>query len=181
MRAAKRSSSTGATPRRGKRCAPSRPGRRIKPLCSSPASASKVWIKSPRPTATPNRPSSCKRPNENCFLVFDRNEKAREPTGAPWKCRAVEKEENQNQVSLLSPRPWKSPARFPHSHRADSCLSFQNEPKTNERSPPAHPSLTLTLQAHSQTRKCLLGANLSRWRNRQPTMAFIVKIWRPNC
>jgi hypothetical protein len=56
---------------------------------------------------------------------------------APWKCRAVENEENQNQVSLRFPPPVEIAARFPHSHRAgDCCLSNQKtNPKTQERSP----------------------------------------------
>ena len=38
--------------------------------------------------------------------------------GERWKCRAVDTEENQKQVSLSAHSPWKSPkARFPHSHR----------------------------------------------------------------
>lgn len=37
-----------------------------------------------------------------------------------WKCRAVENVENQNQVSHVSHRAWKSQkTRFPHSHRHD--------------------------------------------------------------
>jgi hypothetical protein len=35
-----------------------------------------------------------------------------------WKCRALEKVDNQKQVSHLSHRAWKShKPRFPHSHR----------------------------------------------------------------
>jgi hypothetical protein len=35
----------------------------------------------------------------------------------PWKCRTVDAEENQKQVSLCAPSAWKSQkARFPHSH-----------------------------------------------------------------
>lgn len=42
-----------------------------------------------------------------------------ESRGAPWKCRAVENEENQNQVSLRFPPPLEIAARFPHSHTHD--------------------------------------------------------------
>jgi hypothetical protein len=40
-----------------------------------------------------------------------------------WKCRAMDAEENQRQVSLRAHRPWKSQtARFPHSHRRDEAV-----------------------------------------------------------
>src|ERR1019366_9933721 len=40
-----------------------------------------------------------------------------------WKCRAMDAEENQRQVSLRAHRPWKSQtARFPHSHRRDEAM-----------------------------------------------------------
>ena len=57
--------------------------------------------------------------------------------GAPWKCRAVENEENQTQVSLISPSPWKSLLRFPHFHRAayGPLSSPKRTRKNTERSP----------------------------------------------
>src|SRR2546430_6240925 len=59
----------------------------------------------------------------------------------------MEREENQNQVSLSSHSPWKSLSRFPHSHSPDHCLI------PNERSPRGG-SLRSRLQAHSSMRKC---------------------------
>src|SRR5215210_1295948 len=38
----------------------------------------------------------------------------------------------------VSPRPWKSQLRFPHSHRADGSLLFPNR-KTTQRSPTLRP------------------------------------------
>jgi hypothetical protein len=59
---------------------------------------------------------------------------------APWKCRAVENQENLNQVSLRFPPPLEIAARFPHFHRADDDVPFFNETKvkTTERSPNIH-------------------------------------------
>src|SRR6266446_4787520 len=59
----------------------------------------------------------------------------------------MEREEDQNQVSLSSHGPWKSLSRFPHSHSLDHCLI------PNERSPRGG-SLRSRLQAHSSMRKC---------------------------
>ncbi len=60
---------------------------------------------------------------------------------APWKCRAVENEENQNQVSLRFPPPLEIAARFPHSHRAcDCCLSNRNINPKNPRKEPGRAS-----------------------------------------
>jgi hypothetical protein len=71
---------------------------------------------------------------------------------APWKWRAVENEENQNQVSLVSPRPWKSPGDF-HIPTAPmtSPLFFRNRTRKTHRKEPRHPG---PLQAHSWIRKC---------------------------
>jgi hypothetical protein len=55
--------------------------------------------------------------------------------GAPWKCRAVGNEENQNQVSLLSHRPWKS-LRDSHIPTAPMMVPCENRTeKPKERSP----------------------------------------------
>ena len=53
----------------------------------------------------------------------------------PWKWRAVESKENQQQVSPSSHRPWKSPkARFPHSHRPDGdAFASPFQPKQEHR------------------------------------------------
>jgi hypothetical protein len=74
---------------------------------------------------------------------------------APWKWRAVENEENQNQVSLVSPRPWKSPGDF-HIPTAPmtSPLFFRNRTRKTHRKEPRHPG---PLQAHSWIRKCCLA------------------------
>jgi hypothetical protein len=75
-----------------------------------------------------------------------------ESRGAPWKCRAVENEENQNQVSLRFPPPLEIAARFPHSHRADDeSLSAPTNPKKGA---PNRAYLSSPLQAHSWIRKC---------------------------
>lgn len=59
---------------------------------------------------------------------------------APWKCRAVENQENQTPVSLRFPPPLEIAARFPHSHRADDDASSPNK-KTPKgvRKEPRHP------------------------------------------
>jgi hypothetical protein len=44
----------------------------------------------------------------------------------PWKCRAVENEENQTQVSLVSPCLWKS-LRDSHIPTAPATAVFQPE------------------------------------------------------
>jgi hypothetical protein len=63
----------------------------------------------------------------------------------PWKCRTVDAEENQKQVSLCAPSAWKSQkARFPHSHRECFILfAIQNQHKE-----PGGGSLRSRLQAH---------------------------------
>jgi hypothetical protein len=63
----------------------------------------------------------------------------------------MEREENHKTVSLSSHRPWKSLARFPHSHRADNRFPFpQNQ---NRKDFPAT-GLPSSVQAHSSMRKC---------------------------
>src|SRR5580658_906825 len=49
---------------------------------------------------------------------------------SPWKCRTVGRVEIQNQDFHPSHRPWKSPPRFPHSHRLDDSLIINPERKT---------------------------------------------------
>ena len=66
---------------------------------------------------------------------------------APWKCRAVENEENQNEVSLRFPRPWKS-LRDSHIPTAPATAIFltgisirkTQERSPAERAPELHPS-----------------------------------------
>jgi len=62
----------------------------------------------------------------------------------------MESEENQTQVSLPSHRPWKSLARFPHSHRAHGFSLSQNQ--NRKEFPATHP--IPSVQAHSSMRKC---------------------------
>ena len=48
----------------------------------------------------------------------------------PWKCRAMENEENQTQVSLRFPPPLEIAARFPQFHRPDDdALSQKKGPQ----------------------------------------------------
>jgi hypothetical protein len=60
---------------------------------------------------------------------------------APWKCRAVENQENQTPVSLRFPPPLEIAARFPHSHRADDDASSpkQKDPERRQKGTPASP------------------------------------------
>ena len=53
-----------------------------------------------------------------------------ENRSTPWKCRAVENEKNQNPVSLVSPRPWKSLRDF-HIPTAPAIARSLIPPKNN--------------------------------------------------
>ena len=55
----------------------------------------------------------------------------------PWKCRAVENEENQTQVSLVSPCLWKSlrDSHIPTAPATAVFLTGISIRKTQERSP----------------------------------------------
>jgi hypothetical protein len=92
------------------------------------------------------------------FLGFRQERKSAgspaKPWEAPWKCRAVENQESQNQVSLPFPPPLEIAPRFPHSHRAYPCSSPS---KTKERNPATPLCLPSPLQARSSIRKCSLG------------------------
>ena len=68
--------------------------------------------------------------------------------GAPWKCRAVENEENQNQVSLVSHRPWKSLRDFhiPTAPMTSSYSDPKNEPKIQRKEPGIAPARFLTFR-----------------------------------
>ncbi len=60
--------------------------------------------------------------------------------GAPCKCRAVETQENQPQVSPRFPRPWKS-LRDSHIPTAPTTMlpfAQKSQVKTTERSPNIH-------------------------------------------
>src|SRR5271170_5725967 len=50
---------------------------------------------------------------------------------SPWKCRTVESLEIQKQDFHPSHPPWKSPKRFPHSHRHDDSSYDQSGARTN--------------------------------------------------
>src|SRR5258708_36031060 len=73
----------------------------------------------------------------------------------PWKCRAVDAEENRKQVSLRDHSPWKSPkARFPHFHRLDDGCPFKIKKPNRRKETPREPEINVPLQAHSWMRKC---------------------------
>jgi hypothetical protein len=76
MRAAKRSSCTGVTPRHGKPCANCSRLCRKDTVISSRNSASRAWTGSPTPTATPSQPGVCNRPSERCSSASSRGGKA---------------------------------------------------------------------------------------------------------
>lgn len=75
-------------------------------------------------------------------------------TSALWKCRAVEREENQTAVSLSFPSPWKSLTRFPHSHSADDCGFLL---KTQTRKDPSPIRLHLIRSGSSFNEKMLFA------------------------
>jgi hypothetical protein len=63
----------------------------------------------------------------------------------------MESAENHKQVSLSFHRPWKSPLRFPHSHRADGLpLSLKTKPQRSS----LFPVRLTSVQAHSSMRIC---------------------------
>ena len=69
---------------------------------------------------------------------------------ALWKCRPVETQENQNQVSLASHRPWKTLPVFHIPTASTNPLPMPN-PKRKD---PASLGPTAFLQAHSWMRIC---------------------------
>ena len=72
-----------------------------------------------------------------------------------WKCRAVENDENQNQVSLVFHRPWKSLRDSHIPTTPTTILPFPNQNQKPERSPSYAESPNPRLQAHPSMRKCL--------------------------
>ena len=71
-----------------------------------------------------------------------------------WKCRAVENDENQNQVSLVFHRPWKSLRDSHIPTTPTTILPFPNQNQKPERSPSYAESPNPRLQAHPSMRKC---------------------------
>jgi hypothetical protein len=73
---------------------------------------------------------------------------------ALWKCRAMDAEENQRQVSLRAHRPWKSLLRFPHSHSAG-----EGDGKVESRNQASHFSIARSYPSQIQTQKGGLKAS----------------------
>ena len=88
-------------------------------------------------TATPRQPGECKKPSGNSSSASGTSVRAHEKRRAPWKCRAVENEENQTQVSLVSPCLWKSlrDSHIPTAPATAVFLTGISIRKTQERSP----------------------------------------------
>ena len=76
--------------------------------------------------------------------------------GAPWKCRAVENEENQNQVSLRFSPPFGNRCCDSHIPTAPAIAVFLTRKPIRETKKGARQSerLNFTLQAHPWIRKC---------------------------
>ena len=68
-----------------------------------------------------------------------------------WKTRKT-----KPRFPFVSHRPWKSPLRFPHSHRAGYGSSFfpKANPKKPQKGARSCACLTSSLQAHPWIRKC---------------------------
>jgi transposase InsO family protein len=141
--------------RRGKRYEPwSRLCRQAR-ATSSPPSASRAWIASPKPTATPKPPAACRKPSVNCFWAFARNENPQEAQPA-WGEHAVEMPGRGKRGKPKSGFPPFPPAlgnrsaipTFPP--RLPLLVLLQNQRKE-----PSYPlSLRSPLQARSSIRKC---------------------------
>jgi len=58
--------------------------------------------------------------------------------GQPWKTALAGARGAPRRFPTAAHRPWKTPPRFPHSHRAESCFFFL---KPYERTPRSDPSL----------------------------------------
>src|ERR1700680_274740 len=73
------------------------------------------------PTAIPGPHGRCRKPNGGYSRALSQRRNGPHERGGLWKCRPVDAEENQKQVSLRAHRPWKSQtARFPHSHSPET-------------------------------------------------------------
>src|SRR5260370_41002126 len=105
MSAAKRSTCTGVTPRRGKRCANCHAHCRKQAAISNRRSLSRTWTGFRLRSATPSRRGECKKPNESSFSPSGRRVRADENGDTRRNDGPVENEENQTQASLRFPQP----------------------------------------------------------------------------